>query len=116
MSQLRSISQLTFINGCSAVVSLGTSVAMAWLFGTSSPAQVYLAASTLLVIAQKLFMVGQFSEVFLPQYVAIRETDGVAKADRCFSALINHMVIMVGGIGVVLIWVAPVLAGLMAEG
>jgi len=116
MSQLRSISRLTFINGCSAVVSLGTSVAMAWLFGTSAPAQVYLAASTLLIIVQKVFMVGQFSDVFLPQYVAIRETDGAVKADRCFSALINHMVIMVLGAGVVLIWAAPTLAGLMAEG
>jgi len=113
---LRAISRLTFLNACSAVVSVLTSVVMAWLFGTSTPAQVYLAAATCLAIAQRLFMVGQFSDVFLPQYVKLRETEGGVKADRCFSALFNHVMLMLVGIGALIALFASGFARLIAPG
>ena len=35
------------------------------------------------------------SEAFLPEYVQRRQVDGPEKADRCFSALYNHLILMV---------------------
>ena len=94
MSQLRSISRLTIINIANAFVGVATSIAMAWLFGTSVRMQCYFSAVTLLAVVQKGFLVGQFSDNFLPEYVQRREVDGTEKADRCFSALYNHLIFM----------------------
>lgn len=93
MSQLRSISQLTLVNICGLGVTAVDSVVTAQWFGTTDPMRNYFLALTLLLMVQKLFMVGQFSDVFLPQYVKIRETQGLEKADRCFSALYNHVML-----------------------
>jgi putative peptidoglycan lipid II flippase len=116
MSQLRSISRLTFINFCTTGVTVVDSIVQAQFFGVSVPMRDYLIAITLLTTVQKLFMVGQFSDVFLPQYIKIRETEGLEKADRCFSALYNHIMLSLVVAGVVLALAAPLLARLIAPG
>jgi len=116
MSQLRSISRLTFINTCGVGITILDSIVTSQLFGTTVPMRNYLVAVTVLMIVQKIFMVGQFSDVFLPQYVKIRETQGLEKADRCFSALYNHIMLLVAAAGVVFVLGAWWLARLIAPG
>jgi len=116
MSQLRSISRLTIINIGNALLGMATTVAMAWLFGTSERMENYFAASLLLTVVQKLFLVGQFLEVFLPEYVQRREVDGTVKADRCFSALYNHLIMMVVGTALLAFVVMPWCGNLIAPG
>ncbi len=116
MSQLKSISKLTIINIGNAVVGVATSVAMAWLFGTTDRIASYFIAATLLSVVQKVFFVGQFSEVFLPEYVQRREVDGGEKADRCFSALYNHLILILLLTALVAAFVLPWIAGIIAPG
>ncbi len=114
MSQLRSISRLTLINIANAALGVATSIAMAWLFGTSTRMQCYFSAVTLLAIVQKGFLVGQFSDNFLPEYVQRREVDGTKKADRCFSALYNHLIFMLvvlaAGVFLLMPWIGVLIA------
>jgi len=114
MSQLRSISRLTLINIANAVIGVATSIAMAWLFGTTIIIQCYFSAYTLLSVVQKGFLVGQFSDNFLPEYVQRREVDGTEKADRCFSALYNHLIFMLvvlaAGVYLVMPWIGAMIA------
>jgi hypothetical protein len=116
MSQLRSISRLTIINIANAVLGIATSIAMAWLFGTSIKMQCYFSAATLLAVVQKVFLVGQFSDNFLPEYVQRREVDGTVKADRCFSALYNHLIFMLVVMGVGVYFLMPWIGELIAPG
>jgi len=116
MSQLRSISKLTIINIGNAVIGVATSVAMAWLFGTTDRIASYFVAATLLSVVQKVFFVGQFSEVFLPEYVQRREVDGGEKADRCFSALYNHLILILLLTALGAAFVLPWIGGVIAPG
>jgi len=114
MSQLRSISRLTLINIGNAFLGVATSIAMAWFFGTSVRMQCYFSAATLLAVVQKGFMVGQFSDNFLPEYVQRREVEGTEKADRCFAALYNHLIFMLVvmslGVFVLMPWIGELIA------
>ncbi len=116
MSQLRSIGGLTFVNAVGLGVTVLDSIVTAQCFGTTAPMSNYFAAITVLMIVQKIFMVGQFSDVFLPQYVKIRETEGSEKADRCFSALFNHIMLALMFAGVVFVVTASSMAKLIAPG
>ena len=116
MSQLHSISKLTIINIGNAVVGVAMSVAMAWLFGTTDRIGSYFVAATLLSVVQKVFFVGQFSEVFLPEYVQRREVAGGAKADRCFSALYNHLILILLVTALGAAFVLPWISGIIAPG
>jgi putative peptidoglycan lipid II flippase len=113
---VRSISTLTIINAGLAVVGLATSVAMAWLFGTSSSIQIFFAASSLTTILVKLFQVGQISDMFLPEFVRQRELHGDSIADRCFSVLLNHVLVGVAALSCILLLCAPILASWIAPG
>jgi putative peptidoglycan lipid II flippase len=116
MSQLRSISRLTIINIANAFVGVATSIAMAWLFGTSVRMQCYFSAVTLLAVVQKGFLVGQFSDNFLPEYVQRREVDGTEKADRCFSALYNHLIFMLVVLAAGVYFLMPWIGAMIAPG
>ncbi|MBA4135861.1 MAG: hypothetical protein C0518_00935 [Opitutus sp.] len=116
MSAVSSISKLTAVNACIAVVGLATSVAMAWMFGISSEIQIFFAGSSMMTILLKFFQVGQISELFVPEYVRRQELDGDAAANRFISVLLNHIMAGLAVIGAILFLLAPVFGRWIAPG
>ncbi len=96
------------------MIGLATGIAMARLFGATITMQCYFSAATILAVVQKGFLVGQFSDNFLPEYVQRREVDGTEKADRCFSALYNHLIFMLmvlaAGVFLLMPWIGVLIA------
>ena len=59
-----------------AVTAVASSIVVARLFGTGSDIAVYFGASTLVSLMVSLTQAGQLGEVFLPEFIRLKEETG----------------------------------------
>lgn len=107
---------MTILNVVGAVIGVASSVVVAYFFGTSRALEIYFAAATLLALTTSLTQTGQLSEIFLPVYHRIKHDEGIERAQRAFSIILNWMMISVAVLSLVLWVLTPVLVRLLVPG
>ena len=93
MSSSRQIFNLAVVNVAITAVGVITTTFTAWYFGASREMDIWFAASACQQIILGLVQTGQLSEIFLPEYIRLRETKGREEAFACYSVVLNWAVL-----------------------
>ena len=93
MSSSRQIFNLAIVNVAITVVGIITTTFTAWYFGATRDMDIWFAASACQQIILGLIQTGQLSEIFLPEYIRLRETKGREEAFACYSVVLNWAVL-----------------------
>ena len=93
MSSSRQIFNLAIVNVAITAVGVITTTFTAWYFGASREMDIWFAASACQQIILGLVQTGQLSEIFLPEYIRLRETKGREEAFACYSVVLNWAVL-----------------------
>lgn len=101
MSSSRQIFNLAIVNVAITVVGVITTTLTAWYFGATREMDIWFAASACQQIILGLVQTGQLSEIFLPEYIRLRETKGKDEAFACYSVVLNWAVL--GAVGLIII-------------
>ena len=93
MSSTRQIFNLAAINIVITAVGIITTTLTAWYFGASRDMDLWFAASACQQVVLGLVQTGQLSEIFLPEYIRLRETKGREEAFACYSVVLNWAIL-----------------------
>lgn len=88
---LRIIGKLISLRLVYSVVGLSYSALQVRIFGASSEMDAFFIATTGMYVITSLTQSGQVAEVFLPEYIRLKNEKGPESAFRLFSAMINRM-------------------------
>ena len=116
MGAARSIGVLTILNLIGAVIGVVNSVVVAYFFGTSRLVEIFFASSALQACVTRLAQTGQIAEIFLPIYHRVKHTQGVEKAHRAFSIILNWMMIVAAVLAVAMFFLSSLLMRLRVPG
>jgi putative peptidoglycan lipid II flippase len=108
--------KLTGLKMIYAVLGLFYSVLQVRIFGVSREVEAFFIANTAVYLIVSLTQGGQISELFLPQYLSIKEKYGKEYAHRAFSVLINRFTVFATLLLFVVYFISPFILQLMAPG
>jgi len=91
--RLRRVGWVTSAQALSSVIAVAQSIVVVRIFGASRSIEVYFAASLLQQILLRLLQTGQFVEVVLPKYIALRNSIGSKAASEAASAVLNWLIV-----------------------
>ncbi len=110
------IGKLVSLRILSAVLGLVYAALQVRILGASAEMDAYFIATTGLFVITSLTQSGQLAEVFLPEYIRLKQEKGQRSAFRLFSAMINRMMTFSLLIFLILFLLAPILMKLLGSG
>lgn len=110
------IIQLSSLKALGAALGLAYSVLQVRFFGATALVDAYFVALSGVYLLISLTQSGQLAEVFLPEYLKMKQDHGRKLAFRLFSALINRLVAYVFVALIIMYLFAPVIIKLMGPG
>ena len=114
--EARTIGVLTLLKIAGALAAILYSVFQVRYFGTDREIEVFFAAQAVLYMVVSLSQSGQLAEVFLTEYIGLRERFDVTTAHRALSVLLNRVTFYVAILLVVIYFLAPMLIALFIPG
>lgn len=91
MDKRKSVGILSILKLVSTLLGIVYSIAQVRIFGTEKSIELFFAASSLLYLIISVTQTGQLSEIFLPQYLQIKENHGIEIAHKSYSVVINRI-------------------------
>lgn len=91
MDKRKSVGILSVLKLVSTLLGIIYSIAQVRIFGTDKSIELFFAASSLLYLIVSVTQTGQLSEIFLPQYLQIKENHGIEIAHKSYSVVINRI-------------------------
>jgi peptidoglycan biosynthesis protein MviN/MurJ (putative lipid II flippase) len=85
---------LVSVNVILAALGILSTVQISWIYGASRLMDVWFAASALQAGALSLVQTGQLSEIFLPDYLRLKQETGQSHARLCFSTVLNWLALV----------------------
>lgn len=80
--------------GLNSILALILSIIIAKLFGTSRTIEIYFAASVILYNIDRFFSLGSITEIYIPKYIRIRDTNSQTEAMNFFSTILGVFLII----------------------
>lgn len=113
---LKLIGGLTAIKILGAFLGLFYSILQVRYFGASAVMDAFFVATSAVYLITSLTQGGQLAEVFLPEYLKMKENYSKESAYKLFSAIINRFLFFLIGLLIVLYFVSPFIINIVGPG
>lgn len=113
---LKTIGKLAALKILGALIGLIYSILQVRYFGASGIVDAYFVATAALYLISSLTQGGQLAEVFLPEYLKMKEENGISAASLLLSSILNRITAILLLVLFILYFVAPWIISLMGPG
>lgn len=115
-NSLKTISSLTGLKIVAAIIGLAYSVLQVRYFGATAGMDAYFVALTAVYVITSLVQGGQLAEVFLPEYLKLKNEQSADQAHRLFSAMMIRVIFFVLLFSILAYFAAPLLIQILGLG
>lgn len=110
------VTKLIGLRLISSIFSLCFSILQVWYFKASANVDAFFIATSAVYLITSLSQGGQLAEVYLPEYLKLKKSNGSKSAQQLLSVIVNRMIFFVGIILLILFFFSPLVIDLIGPG